>query len=403
MCAPLKESDLPFTVIADEVTDPHVNQEILSVCLRFVDLNAPQSPTIKECLINLVYLERANAPTIANKILESLSHPSVSLDPSKICGQAYDGAAVMASGKAAVQAEIKKVSPLAIYTHCFSHCLNLSIAASCKLQEVRNLIGLINESYLFLNMSTKRQRFFERTVKEYMPESSHSKLPGLCKTRWVERHTCLEVFYELYECFVTLLDAILAPDDHPALLDDDEDWKKDKETKVRSQGLKSLLCSFHTIATFIVTKNVLDEVKALSSKLQKRDQDIRDAHKMIDDVSESIKVARGNIDVTFSKWYEEILKLAENVGSPESIPRKTSLQKNRNNTPSDSPKEYYKRALAIPFLDTLLTQMKERFSSDQEYIHGLFGLIPAIIVNDEDPGSANLVHWTKTSLLQISP
>ena len=37
--------------------------------------------------------------------------------------------------------------------------------------------------------------------------------------------------------------------------------------------------------------------------------------------------------------------------------------------------------------------MKERISSDQEYIHGLFGLIPAIIVNDEDPGLANLVHW----------
>ena len=78
-----------------------------------------------------------------------------------------------------------------------------------------------------------------------------------------------------------LLDAILSPDVHPALLDDDEDWKWDKDTKikVRSQGLKSSLCSFQTIATFIVTKNVLDEVKASSSMLQKRDQDILDAHK----------------------------------------------------------------------------------------------------------------------------
>ena len=28
-----------------------------------------------------------------------------------------------------------------------------------------------------------------------------------------------------------------------------------------------------------------------------------------------------NIDETFSKWYEEILKLAENVGSSANIPR----------------------------------------------------------------------------------
>ena len=48
-----------------------------------------------------------------------------------------------------VQAKIKEISPLAIYTHCYSHCLNLSVAASCKVQEVRNLISLINESYLF--------------------------------------------------------------------------------------------------------------------------------------------------------------------------------------------------------------------------------------------------------------
>ena len=73
--------------------------------------------------------------------------------------------------------------------------------------------------------------------------------------------------------------------------------------------------------------------------------------------------------------------------------RKTSLQRNRYNTPSDSPKEYYKEALAIPLLDTLLTQMNERFSSDKEYIHGLFGLIPAVMVDDEDHGLSNLVHW----------
>jgi len=39
-----------------------------------------------------------------------------------------------------------------------------------------------------------------------------------------------------------------------------------KDGQENSQGLKSSLCSFHTIATFIVTKSVLNEVKALSSK-----------------------------------------------------------------------------------------------------------------------------------------
>ena len=33
-----------------------------------------------------------------------------------------------------------------------------------------------------------------------------------------------------------------------------------KEYSVRSQGLKASLCLFQTIAVFIITKNVLDEV-----------------------------------------------------------------------------------------------------------------------------------------------
>ena len=78
----------------------------------------------------------------------------MSLYPSQICGHAYDGAAVMSSEIAGVQANIKEVAPLAIYTHCYSHCLNLSVAATCTVQEVRNLIGLINRAYYFLGAAT---------------------------------------------------------------------------------------------------------------------------------------------------------------------------------------------------------------------------------------------------------
>ena len=192
-----REENLSYSIIADEVTDPHANHEILSVCLRFVDLTSLKDPHIKECLITFLNLERANTSAISSKILGSLSHPSVSLDPAQIRGQAYDGAAVMSSVRAGVHAKIKEISPLAIYTHCFSHCLNLAIAASCKFQEVRHLIGLINEAYLFLANSPKQQRMFESTIEVYLPSSSHSKLFCLCKTRWVERHSCFEVLHEM--------------------------------------------------------------------------------------------------------------------------------------------------------------------------------------------------------------
>ena len=392
----LREKNLPFTIMADEVTDPYANQEILSVCLRFVDLSSPQNPHIKECLIAFMNLERANASTISQKKKESLTDKDVCLDPTNIRGQAFDGAAVMSSGIAGVQAKIKEVAPLAMYTHCYSHCLNLSIGAACKVQEVRNLIGVINESYLFLANSPKRQSFFELTVKAYLPESSHKKLPGLCKTRWVERHICFDVFLEMYETLVTFLDAIISPHEYPALID--QRWNWDRDTCVKAQGLKAALTSFQTLSVFVITKNVLDEAKVLASKLQKRDQDIYEAYKLVDKVIDCVKTTRSTIDNTFSLWYDEILQLAENIGTVESVPRKTSLQRNRSNTPSESPKEHYKRVVAIPLLDSLLNQMVERFSDEGRHASDLLCLVPSILLSsDIQPFDylEGMLHWER--------
>ena len=112
----LQSQNLPCTIIADECTDRHSNQEILSVCLRFVSLLTPKDLQIKECLVEFLHLERATATAIATKLLESLTSVSLSLNPSHIRGQTYDGAAVMSS---------EKVSPLAFYTHCYCHLLQL--------------------------------------------------------------------------------------------------------------------------------------------------------------------------------------------------------------------------------------------------------------------------------------
>ena len=134
--------------------------------------------------------------------------------------------------------------------------------------------------------------------------------------------------------------------------------------KVKAQGLKAALSSFQTIAAFIITKNVLDEVKTLAAKLQKRDQDIYEAYMMVHDIVARVKSLRSTIDTTFCSWYEEVLELAEAIGVTEGVPRKTSLMRNHCNTPSGCPQEHYKRAIAIPFLDSLINQLEERFGSE---------------------------------------
>ena len=105
------------------------------------------------------------------------------LDVRNVRGQVYDGASAMSSNNVGTQAQIKAKNPLALYTHCRSHVLNLAVAGSCKVQGLRNVIGVINELYLFLHLSPKRQRYLEFGLRVYAPENKVKKLKGLCKMR----------------------------------------------------------------------------------------------------------------------------------------------------------------------------------------------------------------------------
>lgn len=201
----------------------------------------------------------------------------------------------------------------------------------------------------------------------------------------------------MYEPLITFLDAILFPHEYPDLeaTDNEGNWNWDKDTQIKAQGLKASLSSFQTISTFIITKNIMDEVKSLSSKLQKRDQDVFEALKMVNSVIQELKKIRSAIDTIFPAWYTQVLNLAESIGTNESVPRKTSLQRNRSNIPSLSPQEHYRRVIAIPVLDSLLSQLNERFHSDNnEYIRALLSLISSVL---RELDSDQLLHLSEYS------
>ena len=68
------------------------------------------------------------------------------------------------------------------------------------------------------------QQFFESTMEAYLPNYSHTKLPGLCKTRWVERHTCYETFLKMYEAQIMFLDAMISLNEYPNLVTSNDNW-----------------------------------------------------------------------------------------------------------------------------------------------------------------------------------
>ena len=92
------------------------------------------------------------------------------LDINDCRGQGYDGAAPVSGSKNGMATHIIKENPKAIYTHCFSHRLNLSICKTCKIQRVANIMEQIKELSYFFNFSEPRQLLLLECIELFAPD-----------------------------------------------------------------------------------------------------------------------------------------------------------------------------------------------------------------------------------------
>ncbi|GBM46638.1 Zinc finger MYM-type protein 1 [Araneus ventricosus] len=139
-----------YSVLADETTD--ISQiEQFSLCVRYVE---DQSYKIREDFLTFVHVNDVTGAGLANTVLETLS--ILGLDLKKMRGQGYDGASTMRGRFRGVQASIKEKLPLALYTHCSSHSLNLCLSDASNIPSIRNCMGVIKEVCRFFHTSAKR-------------------------------------------------------------------------------------------------------------------------------------------------------------------------------------------------------------------------------------------------------
>ena len=110
-------SSLCYTVITDEVTDSS-NKEQLSLVLRYVE---PETSIIREDLVTFLECDSGTTSEVLADLI--LSFAANHFDPSKMRGQAYDGASNMSGKTNGTAARISSLYPLALYTHCASHSL----------------------------------------------------------------------------------------------------------------------------------------------------------------------------------------------------------------------------------------------------------------------------------------
>lgn len=187
-----------FSILCDETTDRSAIEQ-MTICIRYVDV---EKWILREDFLGFIEMTSTTGTAIKDAIQHKLESIGLSLD--NLRGQGYDGGANMAGKNNGVQALILNEQPLAFYTHCFSHSLNLCISKACEISSIKNMMGVISAIASFFSVSAKRSDVLKTIIEADISSNSESsrnrktKLKKLCETRWIERHDAIFTLKELY-------------------------------------------------------------------------------------------------------------------------------------------------------------------------------------------------------------
>ena len=137
------------------------------------------------------------------------------------------------------------------------------------------------------------------------------------------------------------------------------------------------ISDFEFIISLVIAQKVLSYTEGITSSLQSKSIDIIAAYKHVNVITESLRDVRRNIEQYNKEWYTLAKELAQKVQVEPKIPRLCKRQLNRHNIPAESPEEYYRKNLSIPFVEHLLSELVTRFSLQQQKAINVLYLVPS--------------------------
>ena len=365
-----------FAILADEAADIS-NKEHLSLVLRFVD----SANNIREEFIGFYLCENGTTgEAVSNMIMKAIEEQGLSMNDCR--GQSYDGAGNMAGKYQGAATRLQGQFSKALYVHCMSHRLNLCVADTCSLPMVRNMMGTIRKLSDFFHNAPKRQALLVKKIKTLLPDSNHTVLINVCRTRWVAR-------LDGFDRVVELLVPVVATLDDIGLNNNDEgdvgggNWSADSRNDAQALG-NAITFSF--VVTLVIVRYILDLTRPVTVKLQRKEMDLLKAEQEISLLKKNLEDLRTNVDLKHHELYLEAVQLANAVGLEPNRPRVVQRQIHRDNLPTADIESYYRANLTVVFLDHSLQQLEARFPPMTYRCYQGISIVPSILL-------ANLAGW----------
>ncbi|VDI37412.1 Hypothetical predicted protein [Mytilus galloprovincialis] len=242
------------------------------------------------------------------------------------------------------------------------------------------MMDKLKETCLFFRSSPLRDALLINIIEVNVPNVGKRKpLLDLCKTRWSARHEAYQHFYQSY-CYIIKCLEVMSFGLHKDEGYNDEltnCWNR--ENNVRATALLNELTQYEFIVTFLTVYKVLSRLEGVTVKLQTKMQDIFDALDVIEEVKSVYQEMRKNVEEYFNVVFLHSERMAEAVGQTSQMPRIVGRQIHKSNVKAATPKEYYFKNLAIPFLDNVNMEIDTQFSVLSTKCMKLFALVPSIL------------------------
>ena len=175
-----------YSVMADECTDCS-NKEQFTVCIRWEDEELKEH----EDFIVLYQVDTIDADCLLSVIRDVLLQMNMKL--AQCCGQCYDGTSNMSGTRGGVARKIADEESRALYTHCYSHALNLAVSDTVKKSQLcKDALDTAFEVIRLITFSPKGNVAFEKIRSSQQDTPSPVGIRTFCKNRWTVRGDALE-------------------------------------------------------------------------------------------------------------------------------------------------------------------------------------------------------------------
>lgn len=254
MALMLEERDIAkyFSIIVDATPDSS-HMEQTTFILRYVGLNKVTNKyEVVERFLKFVDCNKKTGEDISTLILETLADKGIPISDCR--GQGYDNGSNMSGKYRGVQARILNVNPLAVFSPCACHSLNLCgvHAAECCPESI-TFFGVLQKLWNIFSGSPSRWEI----IKKNIGVSLHS----MSTTRWSARIECVKPFAHNHRGLLESIDEILTSN-------------LTAEVRADLMGIKKYMAAYESVIMGNLWFKILTAVNNVSVVLQARNSTI---------------------------------------------------------------------------------------------------------------------------------